>query len=114
MAHTFLSLDMGLIPQSTKNNVPTFWKGLFSNDAEYDESGKMTKEPSRMLIDGYNDKRELVHPMQVLQAWTQWSDNPQETITQLLSSAIEYTPIEIKAEKGDINSIWHIEPEVLN
>ena len=45
MAHTFLSLDMDLIPQSTKDNVPTFWQGLFSNDQ------------SRILIDGYNDKR---------------------------------------------------------
>ena len=55
MAHSFLSLDMNIIPQSTKDNVPTFNSALFSNDN------------SRMLIDGRNGKGELVHPMTVLQ-----------------------------------------------
>jgi hypothetical protein len=101
MAHTFLSLDMYLIPQSTKDNVPTFYGGLFS------------KDNSRMLIDGRNVKGELVHPEQVLLAWTQWSDNPTEIIQVLLDDAIEYTPEEFRAIKNDVNSIWHVEAEVL-
>lgn len=101
MAHTFLSLDMDLIPQSTRDNVPTFYSGLFSNDN------------SRMLIDGYNDKRELVHPQTTFDAWLQWSDNPQEIITSLLSTAKEYTATEIKVEQNDVDSIWCTEPEVV-
>jgi hypothetical protein len=101
MPHTFLALDMALIPQSTKDNIPTFWKGLFSNDN------------SRMLIDGYNGNRELVHPQQTLDAWLQWELDPQVTLSAILSSAIEYTAEEFKAERLDVTSIWYVEPEVV-
>ena len=101
MSHTFLSLDMGLIPQTTKDNVPTFWSGMFSSDN------------SRMLIDGKNDRGEMVHPLSTLRAWTQWSNSPDEVILSLLDSAIEYTTEEIKAEQQDINSIWYVESEEL-
>tara|TARA_R110000772_G_scaffold138690_1_gene247775 strand:- start:1130 stop:1438 length:309 start_codon:yes stop_codon:yes gene_type:complete len=101
MAHTFLSLDMNLIPQTTKDNIPTFYSGLFSNDN------------SRMLIDGRNDKGALVHPMSVLLSWTQWSENPNEVIQILLDNAIEYTPEEFKSIKNNDGSIWHVEQEVL-
>ena len=113
MSHTFLALDMNLIPQSTKdkNNVPTFWGALFSNDAEYDINGKMIKEPSRMLLDGYNEQRALVHPQATLDAWLQWSSNPQEIQDNLLAEAIEYTSAEFTALKNDVNSVWYIEPE---
>jgi len=100
MAHTFLALDTTLIPQSTKNNIPTYNQGLFSNDG------------SRLLIDGYNDARSLVHPLATLTAWLQWELNPQLIIDQLISTAIEYTHIEILAEKADVNSIWY-QPEVI-
>lgn len=101
MAHTFLALDMALIPQTTKDNVPTFWMGLFSNDN------------SRMLIDGKTPSGEMVHPITVLRAWTQWSNNPDEVIQTLLDSAIEYTTEEIKAAQRDINSVWYFAPEEL-
>ena len=101
MSHTFLSLDMVLIPQSTKDNVPTFYKGMFSNDN------------SRMLIDGRNKNGELVHPIQVLKAWTQWSDDPQQVIDDIISASVEYTREQIKAEQVDVNSIWYIDPEEL-
>lgn len=107
MSHTFLSLDMDLIPQSTKANVPTFWQGLFSNDAEYDENGMMTKEPTRMLIDGYNEQGVLVHPQATLDAWLQWSGNPIVIQDQLIGEAIEYTTEELSELKLDINSIWY-------
>ena len=99
MSHTFLALDMALIPQSTKNNVPTFWQGYFSNDNAF------------MLIDGYNDKRELVHPQETLNSWLQWESEPQSTLNAILSSAIEYTKEEFKAEASDAGSIWYCEPE---
>jgi hypothetical protein len=101
MAHSFLSLDMNLIPQSTKDNVPTFYSALFSNDN------------SRMLIDGRNGKGELVHPMTVLLAWTQWSANPSEAVQAILDDAIEYTTDEFNALRSDVNSIWYVEPEAL-
>ncbi len=99
MSHTFLALDMNLIPQSTKDNVPTFWKGMFSNDG------------SRMLIDGYNEQGSLVHPQAVLDAWLQWENNPEETQELLIGTAIEYTAQEIKLEQSNPNSIWYIQPE---
>ena len=101
MAHSFLSLDMNLIPQSTKDNVPTFYSALFSNDN------------SRMLIDGRNGNGELVHPMTVLLAWTQWSANPSEAVQAILDDAIEYTTGEFNALRSDVNSIWYVEPEAL-
>lgn len=101
MSHTFLSLDMSLIPQSTKDNVPTFYSGMFSNDN------------SKMLIDGKNANGEMVHPLAVLRAWTQWSINSDEVIQDLLNSAIEYTAEQIQTEQQDAASIWYVEQEVL-
>lgn len=94
--HTFLALDTSLIPQSTKDNVPTYHLALFSNDG------------SRMLIDGYNDARELVHPQSSFDQWLQWPDNPQEIQDAILSSAIEYTKEQIDAEKLNPDSIWYV------
>ena len=92
---------MNLIPQSTKDNVPTFYSALFSNDN------------SRMLIDGRNGNGELVHPMTVLLAWTQWSASPSEAVQAILDDAIEYTAAEFNALRSDVNSIWYVEPEAL-
>ena len=97
--HTFLALDMNTIPQATKDNVPTFWCGLFSNDK------------SRMLIDGYNEQRQLVHPQSTMSAWLKWSGNPLEIQEALLSEAQELTIGQLKLEQQDINSIWYVEPE---
>jgi len=88
---------MQLIPQTTKDNVTTFWHGMFSNDK------------SRMLIDGRNPEGVMVHPMTTLRSWTQWSDNPDAIIQTLLDSALEITTEEIKAEQQDVNSIWYVD-----
>ena len=92
---------MNLIPQTTKDNVPTFYSGLFSNDN------------SRMLIDGRNDKGELVHPMSVLLKWTQWSENPNGVVQSLLGDALEYTVVEFNTLKNDVDSIWYTDTEAL-
>tara|TARA_R110002051_G_scaffold274470_1_gene335190 strand:- start:555 stop:863 length:309 start_codon:yes stop_codon:yes gene_type:complete len=97
MSHTFLSLDVELIPQETKDNVPTFCEGMFSNDK------------SRMLIDGRNPKGVIVHPLSTLKSWTQWSNNPDAIIQALIDSALEYTAEEIKAEQKNVNSIWYVD-----
>ena len=114
MAHSFLSLDIRYkIPETTKNNVPTFWSALYSNDGVKGDDGKWVVEPSRLLLDGRNGKGELVHPMTVLLAWTQWSANPSEAVQALLDDAIEYTSDEFKAIRDDVYSIWHVEQEAL-
>lgn len=95
MAHTFLSLDVSLIPKSTKDNVRSFAASLFSNDK------------SRMIIDGYNSKGQLVHPIETFNSWLRWSDNPQDIINDLLSSSINYTYEALQIEKADPLSIWY-------
>ena len=95
MGHTFLSLDMLLIPQSTKDNVPSFWSGLFSSDG------------TRMLIDGYNDNREMVHSKNALLSWLQWSEKPLDVLDELLATSIEYTVEEISSQKVNVNSVWY-------
>lgn len=107
--HTFLSLNMSLIPQSTKDTAKAFWSGMFSNDAVYDQQGNMTMEPSRMLIDGRNAQGELVHTDATFNKWLQHEANPQAIKELIISNAIEYTPEEIQNEKNDVNSIWYIE-----
>jgi len=97
MSHTFLALDMDLIPQSTKDNVPTFYKGMFSNDN------------SRMLIDGYNNDGNIVHSEHVLMSWLQWEEDPQDTYQLLINNAIEYTAEDIKTEQSNVNSIWYVQ-----
>ena len=101
MAHTFLSLDMNLIPQATKDNVPTFYSALFSNDN------------TRMLIDGRNDKGELVHSWGALLSWLQWETDPLITLNAIIDNSIEYTVQEFKAIKNDVDSIWYIDQEAL-
>lgn len=94
MPHTFLSLDMALIPADTKAYVPGFWSGRFSNDQE------------RMIIDGKNNDGDIVHPQNILNSWLQWEPDPQATMNLILSTAIEYTVEEFLLEKNDSNSIW--------
>jgi hypothetical protein len=113
MAHTFIPIKMALIPWQTKKYVPTFWSALFSNDGVKDEDGKYTTEPTYLLLDGRNDKGELVHPISVLLSWTQWSEKPNEVVQSLLDDAIEYTSAELKSLNSDINSIWYVNKEAL-
>lgn len=113
MAHTFLKLIVNSIPQATKDNVPAFWKQLFSNDGVKGESGKWIKEPSYLLFDAYNMSGELVHSSQTLKDWVQWSDNPEQVIYDLISEAKEITYNEHMTEKSDTASIWYADPEEL-
>ena len=102
MSHTFLSLDMSLIPQETKDNVPTFNSCLFSNDM------------TRLLLDGRSISGQLVHAMPVLLSWVRWSDNQQEAVDLILSSAIEYTAEEFISLKENPDSIWYVSNRDLN
>ena len=96
--HTFLSLDMALIPQETKDYIPNFWLGKFSSDK------------SRLLIDGYDEQGDLVQPQSLLDAWLQWEDDPQATQELIISTATEYNKEQLFIEFSDPDSIWY-EPE---
>lgn len=109
MAHTFLSLSTSLIPEETKSNVPTFWLGRYSNDGVKGSNGRWTTEPSRILIDGYSQNRELVHPQKTFDSWLQWSVDPLEIQVQILSNAVEYTAEEYEKKLIDKDSIWFYE-----
>ena len=114
MAHSFLSLDIRhKIPATTKNNIPTFWSALCSNDGVKGDDEKWVIEPSRILLDGRNNKGELVHSWGVLLAWLQWEADPLATLNTILDDAIEYTADEFHTLRGDVKSIWYVESEVL-
>tara|TARA_R110000772_G_scaffold6315_3_gene22114 strand:+ start:836 stop:1183 length:348 start_codon:yes stop_codon:yes gene_type:complete len=114
MAHTFLSLDVRYkIPKATKDNVPTFWSALYSNDGVKGNDGKWIVEPSRILLDGRNDKGELVHSWEALLSWLQWETDPLITLNVIVDDAIEYTAQEFNTLKNNVDSIWYIEQEAL-
>lgn len=98
--HDFVALKVSDIPDSTKANITTFGNLPFSNDF------------SRVLLDGYNEQNELVHPDWVLNAWLKWE--PEETrqaiIDNLISGAIRLTKAQLEAERRNENSIWYAGP----
>ncbi len=108
--HTFLSLDVSIIPKETKEKVDGFWRGKFSNDGKIGDNGSYEVEPSRLLIDGYNEKGELVHPQSTLDYWLQWSENPEQIQWELLNTAVHYDQKEIKSLKNNPESIWYEPP----
>lgn len=106
MSHTFLSIKTELIPQETKDNLHEYGTCLFSND-----SATNGGEPSRVLIDGYNELNNIVLSQETINEWLQWSDNPAAVIAVMMhpDNVVNYTKAEFKAEKEDNNSIWYVE-----
>ena len=93
--HTFLSLNMDLIPQETKDNIPNFW------------NTKVSEDGSCVLIDGYNPQGELVITDVTWMQWLQWEANPEATKNLIVSEAIEYTREEMFAAFNDVTSVWY-------
>jgi hypothetical protein len=79
MPDIFLALRTDLIPQPTKDYVPNYADGYFSNDG------------SRYLFPYYNAGGDLLHPQSTFDNWLQWSENPQEIQNALESTAIQCT-----------------------
>jgi len=101
MAHNYIPLNTDLIPEETKENVPTFKLGCFSNDGK------------RYLIPGYTETGELAHDAGLLLSWLQWEANPQEALNHLIEEATPFvmTLDELKSNRLDVNSIWYVTPE---
>ena len=103
MAHSFISIKTSLIPQATKDNLPEYGSCLFSND------GTDIVEPTRVLIDGYNELNNSVLAQQTINTWLQWSPNPAAIIAVIMhpDNVVVYTKAQIRAEKSDSSSIWY-------
>ncbi len=86
MSYAFLALDTSLIPQATKDNVPTYTKGYFSNNG------------SRLLIPGYqldengnhfldeDGEPVLAHFDSTFNAWLNWSVDKQALLDRAFMS----------------------------
>jgi hypothetical protein len=94
MPHSFLAIRTDLITPSILNNSDSF--GLLSNDG------------SRLLIDGYNEQGILVTDAGFKQ-WIKIPEHSKAKQSEILSTAIEYTPEQIQAERNNPSSIWYAE-----
>lgn len=98
MTDIWFSLDVNLIPESTKL-IPAYVLNKFSNDG------------SRILIGGYPDG--VIDPSdETINRWL--ADEPVENrppiINSLMSTAIKYTKDQYFSETKNISSIWY-QPE---
>jgi len=113
MSHNFNSIKTSTIPDETKANLPEYKTALFSNDAVYDKNGKQLTEPTRILLDAYNEQGKSVLTQETIDNWLQWSENPAAVIAVMMhpDNVINYTKNELKAERLDVNSIWYVEED---
>ena len=113
MSHNFNAIKTSTIPEETKANLPEYKTALFSNDATYDNDGKQLTEPTRILLDGYNEQGKSVLTQETINGWLQWSENPAAVIAVMMhpDNVINYTKEEFKFEKLNVNSIWYAPPE---
>lgn len=88
--HGFLMVPTALIPQWTKDNVPNYSLGLFSNDN------------SLMLIDD-------AHPVNTYQKWLGPNFHMLETI---MAASVSVTAEQFQAMCVDPLSVWYAPPEV--
>lgn len=102
MSYSYMPLNMNLIPESTKNNIPTFWGGTFSSDN------------TRKIEPGYHSDGTIAHDITTLLAWLQWEVDPQATLNLILEEAKQHemTKEQFQEAKNNVNSIWYIQPEV--
>ncbi len=98
MSHSFLALKVADIPFATFDNVLRHYPTgmIYSND-----------KGSRLLLDGYNAQRQLVHLPEILLSWVQWEEDPEAALSLLIDGADEYTYDEYLKLKNNPNSIWY-------
>lgn len=90
MSHGFLILPVAVIPEWTKQNVPTYPLGSFSNDG------------AEMLIDD-------AHPISTYQKWL----GPNfHLLDSIMAASVKVTGDELKAMRADPQSAWYAAPEV--
>lgn len=82
--HNFLMIPVSVIPQWTKDNVPTYSAGMFSNDGQF------------MLIDD-------AHPETT---YLRWLGPNADQLPAVLAASTSITVLEIKQMSADPQSIW--------
>lgn len=81
---TYLAIPVSVIPDWTKQNIPTYPLGLFSNDGAY------------MLIDN-------AHPISTYEKWL----GPNiALLDSIIAASTVYSHDDISTLKSDVNSIW--------
>lgn len=92
--HSFLSIPVSAIPEETKNNMPTYDKGYFSNDG------------SQLLIDD-------AHPDETFAKWLGMISDEQgcaEKIAYIRSLSTPYSKEQFQEELNNPESIWYSTP----
>lgn len=88
--HKFLMIPVSVIPQWTKDNVPTYGAGMFSNDGQF------------MLIDD-------AHPETT---YLRWLGPNADQLPAVLAAATRVTKSEFEQLLADPLSSWYIAPGV--
>lgn len=92
MLHNFLIIETALIPQWTRDNVPGYAYGCFSNDGKY------------ILIDN-------AHPLSTYYTWLGQSPDVDNILQQLLLDSTAISEQEILDFRKDPASIWYFGEE---
>lgn len=88
MAHSFLAIPVSIIPDWTKQNVPTYSMGYFSNDG------------SLMLIDNAHTEG----------TYKRWLGPNFNQLPNIIANSTELSYEQLLQLQNDNNSIWYIEP----
>ena len=96
MSHSFLSIPLSKVPQSVIDNMAG-------------EQLVMSSDGSHIMLDGYNEIRELVYTEETLNYWLR--EEPEETraaiVQDILNHSDEYTYSQVQAEYKNPDSVWY-------
>lgn len=82
--HRFLILPVAVVPEWTKQNVPTYPQARFSNDGQY------------MILDD-------AHPETT---YRKWLGPNADQLSSVMSAAVSVTADEFKELESDTGSVW--------
>lgn len=109
--HNRLILDLSIIPESIKDiNVNSgFYDGLFNLDG------------SKRQLDGYliDDNEDVISPKTlchldaVLLYWCRNESDPSAAVNEIKLNAVEIKPSDYFKMRGDPNSEWYVEEEII-
>ena len=88
MAHSFLAIPVNIIPEWTKQNVPTYGMGYFSNDNQF------------MLID--NAHTDVTY--------ARWLGPNFDQLPNIIANSTELAYEQLLQLQNDSDSIWYVVP----